>query len=551
MNGIYIDLDAVRSKLGEFADERYSNGEKNTYFIHQLQRAINSFTRQERRNKCWDSTSHIVQQIKNKLRKTVPREFENLLYTAINSVINSQRTQTSRFRSPRRTNENNNHSPAFNPMDIYKTLDIELQYFIDTVAILFQSNNENKFTFKSAIIFGLIAYGFEIIISKPQQTSIKNQLIKLKIATNTGGGEFLLLSTWKSFLFELISKHQKTINDAIMVKIQKKNKSKNVNKNKNGNKNKNVNKNENESEKKEKEIVDLSIHAVPSDNFYRNWKGLTVLDWRMLSQLSKPIFAKRGELIDERIEQIISTDFGGGLIQVKRNGNCIIYCVLMKIHNCIDLEYFIGDIEEFAIFERNDLFQYITNNKEKEIFKKFDIENITSIEFSANNRILETAHILALHHMNEINIIIFEYNENFDSNCYKIFHNKNYTETLYMEMSQRPTAHCNYIQMPEEFEFPFLNDAPVQFIAAKPRIHSEFKEELMYFDLQKNIQGVIRGYIPMQIKNIFGDKSKRLIEIYGLSSLENIIEKYACTSNHFKNMSFEMIVNQIADKLVN
>eukprot|EP01084_Bolivina_argentea_P282339 483263_1 len=118
------------------------------------------------------------------------------------------------------------------------------------------------------------------------------------------------------------------------------------------------------------------------------------MDW--LKNNKQHYYKKRKQIIEKRIEHKIH-EHNGTIVSIDGNGNCMINAYLHLI-NQLSLDN--------AISQREKLVQYTMKNAHeyKGIMSRNEI-----CDFCENGKYLDEIPLKALHKMNKINILLFEY----------------------------------------------------------------------------------------------------------------------------------------------
>eukprot|EP01084_Bolivina_argentea_P268207 455484_1 len=128
------------------------------------------------------------------------------------------------------------------------------------------------------------------------------------------------------------------------------------------------------------------------------------LNWKWLKDNYPEIYIERKQLVEDRIQQKMHK-VDGDIVNIPGNGNCLINAYLYHIENMTP---------QNALKERTKLIKFIKRHKLEYGLIVDDIDKHINM-YSKNYIHLDEVHIKALHEMNKINILVFEYHINTDS----------------------------------------------------------------------------------------------------------------------------------------
>eukprot|EP01084_Bolivina_argentea_P268210 455492_1 len=154
------------------------------------------------------------------------------------------------------------------------------------------------------------------------------------------------------------------------------------------------------------------------------------INWELLKHEDKHAYNERKEIVEKRIHETIP----GDIVSIPGNGNCMINAYL----------YHVGKMTvENALKEREKMISFMIVNK-----NEYPLI-VNEIAY------LDEMHLKALHEMNKINILVFEYQTSTDSISRNYYYNPEYTSNKCLCLVYyRHTQHYNYCIINKDYIFP-------------------------------------------------------------------------------------------------
>ena len=156
------------------------------------------------------------------------------------------------------------------------------------------------------------------------------------------------------------------------------------------------------------------------------------------------IYKARKQIIERRIKQKIN-ELGGNIVQIKGDGNCLITALL----------YHIGQeaSQQNVLAQRRKLGEFMNNHKHA--YKPFMDETQNIEEYTKNYVYLGEIHLRAIHKLHKINILVFEYDEQYDGLSQNYYHHDTFkNQKCVFLLYTRYNKHYDYCSMGDEFKSP-------------------------------------------------------------------------------------------------
>eukprot|EP01084_Bolivina_argentea_P051182 94152_1 len=222
-----------------------------------------------------------------------------------------------------------------------------------------------------------------------------------------------------------------------------------------------------------------------------------LIDMNWLKNNKQQFYKKRKKIIEKRIEHKIH-QYNGTIVPIDGDGNCMINAYLYHI-NQLSLDN--------ATTQRQKLVQYMMKNSHeyKDIMPRNEI-----LDFCENGKYLDEIHLKALHKMNKINILLFEYHIESDQLSQNYYYDPTFQEchtTLYL-IYYRHSNHYNYCSMPNDFPTPMKAGFKYNKIGTKyTELH---KLDLQLFNENNEIMNINQNLNDTSYPRAFDGCSKLL-----------------------------------------